>query len=59
MSLSANLYFNKSLMLRLRVRSVDRNSATFVSDHMTKPALYLKSEAFKAERNLRKQLGHC
>lgn len=41
--LSANLYLNKSLTLRLGVRNVDRNGATFISDHMTKPALHLKS----------------
>lgn len=41
--LSANLYFHKPLMLKLGVRNVDRNNAIFVSDHITKPALYLKS----------------
>lgn len=43
-------------MLRLRVRNADRTGATSVSDHVTKPALYLESRAFKAERNLRKRL---
>lgn len=48
--LSANLYFHKPLMLKLGVRNVDRNNVIFVSDHITKPALYLKSQAFKLEK---------
>lgn len=52
--LSANLQFNKSLTLKLGVRNVDRNGAIFVSDHMTKLALYLKSQAVKAEKKPQK-----